>query len=119
MFHSRAGPSTVMDGSRQRTDTSMRTWSLPLAVQPWATTFAPVLVGHLHHLLGDQRPRQRGVQRILALVERVRLERREGEVPEELLLGVDDDRLDGAGRQRPLPQTLEVLHAAHVDQQRR
>ena len=30
-------------GSRARTPMSMRTWSLPLPVQPWATAVAPYL----------------------------------------------------------------------------
>ncbi len=76
----------------------------------------PALVGQLHHLLGDERPGQSGVERVLALIESVGLEGREGEVGEELLLGVDDDRVDRAGGESPLAQALEVLHPADVHQ---
>src|SRR5450759_4380019 len=38
MPHSRAGPMILRAGSRQRSETSKRTWSFPLAVQPWAAT---------------------------------------------------------------------------------
>ena len=36
MPHSRAGATTRMSGFSARADTSIRTWSLPLPVQPWA-----------------------------------------------------------------------------------
>ena len=54
------------------------------------------------------------MKRVLAFVQRVGLEGREGEVGEELLLRVDDHGLDGTGGQRPQPQALQVLHAADV-----
>ena len=41
MPHSRTGASTSRSGARARVDTSKRTWSLPLPVQPWATASAP------------------------------------------------------------------------------
>ena len=39
----RAGAMISSVGSRARTPMSMRTWSLPLPVQPWATAVAPYL----------------------------------------------------------------------------
>ena len=54
------------------------------------------------------------MQGVLVLVERVGLQRLEGVVRDELLFGVHDHGLDGAGRQRPLAQALDVLHLAHV-----
>ncbi len=39
--HTRTGASTSRSGASARTDTSKRTWSLPLPVQPWATESAP------------------------------------------------------------------------------
>ena len=38
---SRMGPITFKFGARAATPNSMRTWSLPLPVQPWATAKAP------------------------------------------------------------------------------
>jgi hypothetical protein len=37
----RTGAMTSSSGARARVDTSNRTWSLPLPVQPWATASAP------------------------------------------------------------------------------
>src|ERR1017187_6681000 len=41
MPESRTGASTLTSGARAARPTSKRTWSLPLPVQPWATTLAP------------------------------------------------------------------------------
>jgi len=41
MPDSRAGAMTRTPGMSARAETSMRTWSLPLPVQPWAMAFAP------------------------------------------------------------------------------
>ena len=49
----------------------------------------------------DDRPRQRGHQRVLALVAGVRRQSRHAEVLGHLVAGVDDDGLDGPGGQRP------------------
>ena len=51
----------------------------------------------------DQRPGQRGDQRIAVHVERVGVHRRDDEVAGELLPGVDDDRLDRAAGEGALP----------------
>ena len=37
----RTGAITSRSGASARVDTSKRTWSLPLPVQPWATASAP------------------------------------------------------------------------------
>ena len=42
MFASRIGASTSRSGASTPNDTSNRTWSLPLPVQPCATTSAPI-----------------------------------------------------------------------------
>ncbi len=39
--HTRTGAMTSRSGARMRDDTSKRTWSLPLPVQPWPTASAP------------------------------------------------------------------------------
>ena len=39
--HVRTGASVSRSGASARVDTSKRTWSLPLPVQPWATASAP------------------------------------------------------------------------------
>ena len=73
--------------------------------------------GDLDEELGDQRPGQRGRQRIGALVQRVRLEVRPDEVADEPLLGVDDVGPRRAGADRPPLDALAERAAADVDRQ--
>ena len=56
----------------------------------------------------DDRARQGRDERVAAFVERIGGERRHGEVAQQLLAGVDDHDLDGAGRRRALAERLEV-----------
>ena len=64
----------------------------------------------------DHRAAQRRHQRVALLVQRVGLERRHQEVVRELVLRVDDDRLDGAAVERALADVLHVFTAlADVD----
>lgn len=75
-----------------------------------------VLAGCGGQVLDDDRPGQRGDQRVLALVERVGLDRREAVLVGELVAGVRDLGLDGAAVQRALADRLQVLAAlADVD----
>ena len=67
-----------------------------------------VLAGRRDEVLHDDRPRQRRHQRVAALVQRVGLQRGGEEVVGELLAGVDDDRLDRAGGERPLAHGVPV-----------
>ena len=69
--HTRTGASTSRSGASARRRHSKRTWSLPLPVQPCATASAPCSRGGAHEVPRDDRPRQRGHERVLALVERV------------------------------------------------
>ena len=74
------------------------------------------LFGDLDLLLGDQRPRDRGAEQILALVERVGAEHREHVVAHELLAQVLDEdvlRLD-AEQQRLLARRLKLLALAEI-----
>ena len=41
MSQSRTGATMRSSGASACTETSMRTWSFPLPVQPWATAVAP------------------------------------------------------------------------------
>jgi hypothetical protein len=67
---------------------------------------------------GDHRAAQRGDQRIALLIERVGFEGGHQEVVRELVLRVDDDRLDGAAVEGALPDVLHVFAAlADVDRQ--
>jgi NAD(P)-dependent dehydrogenase (short-subunit alcohol dehydrogenase family) len=54
-------------------------------------------LGDLHHALGDERPRDRGAEEVLALVNRAGAHHRVDEVLRELLLEVIDVNLRGAG----------------------
>ncbi len=49
------------------------------------------LLGDLDQALGDQRPRDRGAEQVLALIKRVGAEHREDEVAHELLAQVVDE----------------------------
>jgi hypothetical protein len=62
-------------------------------------------------VLDDDRPRERGDQRVLALVERVGLERREAVLVGELLPGIGDLGLDRSAVQRALTDGVQVLAA--------
>ena len=73
---------------------SIRTWSLPLPVQPWAIVSQPGLARVLDRELGDQRPAERGEERVAVAVDGVGLDRRRQELGGEALAGVDDVALD-------------------------
>ena len=99
--------------------TSKRTWSLPLPVQPCAMYLRLVPVRLLDEVLHDDRADHRADERVLVLVERVRLERLGDELLDVLLAHVLDDRLDRADPERLLAHELEVLTLlAHVDRKR-
>ena len=74
------------------------------------------LLGDLDQALGDQRPRDRGAEQILALVEGVGAEHREHIVAHEFLAQVLDEdvlRLD-AEQFRLFPRRLQLLALAEV-----
>ena len=111
----RTGASTSRSGASARVDTSKRTWSLPLPVQPWATPSAPnvraastrcsTMIGRDSDDTSGYRPSYRalalsaGATNSLAYCSHA----------------VDDDHLDGAGGQRPLADDVEVATLADVD----
>ena len=98
---------------------SIRTWSLPLPVQPWAIVSQPGLARVLDRELGDQRPAERREQRIAEPVDRVGLDRREHVLARELLARVDHVRVDRAELERLAPDDLVVLAGLpEVDGQR-
>ncbi len=70
-----------------------------------------VLLGGGDQVLDDDRPREGGDQRVLALVQRVGLERREAVLVGELLPGVGDLGLHRTAVQRPLADGVQVLAA--------
>ena len=80
---------------------------------------APGLTRVLDGELRDQRPPERGEQRIARAVDRVRLDRREHVLAGELLAGVDDVALERAELMRLAADHLVVLAGlAEVDRQR-
>jgi hypothetical protein len=97
--HSRHGTMHWMFGSKWYAVSSNRTWSLPLPVAPW---------------LRDDRPRDGGAEHVQPLVERVRAEHREQEVPHELLAQVALHVLRGAGLLRLLVEAAHLLALAEV-----
>ena len=100
----RTGAMTFSSGASVAIVASMRTWSLPLPVQPWAIVSQPVWRAYVDRELGDQRAAERGEQRVAAAVERVGLDRRHDEVARELLARVDDVALDRAELAAPCPR---------------
>jgi hypothetical protein len=78
----------------------------------------PFFVRDVHEQLRHQRPREGGRERIGVLVDGPRGERREGEVADEVFLGVDDADLRGPGG-KPAGLHHRLLAAlAEVDIQR-
>ena len=74
------------------------------------------LLGDLDLLLGNQRPRDRGAEQILALIHRVGAEHRKYIVADELFAQILDEdvfRLD-AEQQRLLPRRLELFALAKI-----
>ena len=98
-----------ISGSSAATVASIRTWSLPLPVQPCAIVSQPRLARLLDRELRDQRPAERGEQRIAAAVERVRLDRRQHVVARELLLARRPPGVERAEPQRLVAHDVEVL----------
>jgi hypothetical protein len=73
------------------------------------------LAGDLDLALGDQRPRDRGAEQILALIEGVGAEHREDEVAHEFLAQVvDEDVLFDAQHLRLLARGLQLLALAQI-----
>ena len=68
--------------------------------------------------LGDDRPRERGDERVLALVERVREQRLRDLLVRERVLAVDEHDVGRAGRVAARDRRLEVGVLADVDQHR-
>ena len=102
-------------GASVATVASIRTWSLPLPVQPWAIVSQPCS-RRRDGELGDQRPAERREQRVAAAVEGVGLDRRQDVVAGELLAGVDDECLEGAEVARLAGDDVPVLAGlAEVD----
>ena len=97
----------------------MRTWSLPLPVQPWAIVSQPVWRAYVDGELGDQRAAERGEERVAEAVDRVGLDRRDDEVVRELLARVDDVAVDRAELERlALDDVVVLARLAEVDGQR-
>jgi hypothetical protein len=86
-----------------------------LPVAPWATASAPVF-GDLDQALGDQRPRDRGAEQVLALIDGIGAEHREDEVAHEFLAQVLDEDVLGldAHHLGLLARRLELLALAEV-----
>src|SRR5947208_3398407 len=68
--------------------------------------------------IGDHRPRERGDQRVLPLVQRVRLDRLRDLLLREVVLAVDEQYLARAGGIATLERRLEIRLLADVDEHR-
>ena len=75
-------------------------------------------LGDLDEELRDQRPGERGRQRVRALVQRVGLEVRPDEVGDEALAAIDDVGARGARRHGPRLDTGAQRPTAEVDRER-
>ena len=93
---------------------------VPLARATVGDGVGTVLAGRADEVARDDRARQRGDEWVLALVERVGLERGRDVVAGELVLRVDDDRLDRARGERAATDRLPVVvsRLADVDRER-
>ena len=110
---------TFSSGASVAIVASMRTWSLPLPVQPCAIVSQPGLPRVLDGRLGDERPAQRREQRVAEPVDRVGLDRGDDEVVGELLARVDDVRLDRAEVLRlALDDVVVLTRLAEIDRER-
>src|SRR3954453_15542956 len=102
---------TFSSGASVAIVASIRTWSLPLPVQPWAIVSQPESraastasfaisgrpgAGNSGEPPRDQRRAERREQRVAAAVQRVRLDRRQDVVLGELLARVDHDAVERA-----------------------
>ena len=115
-IRSRSGAITRSSGSCALKESSKRSWSLPLPVQPCTTASAPSSSASSATACAITGRRERGDERVLALVERVRLDR-----PRALLFGegglpVDEDDVVGAGGAAALDRRLEIELLADVDE---
>ena len=87
-------------------------------MQPWAIVSQSLAARVLDGELRDQRPAERGEQRVAAAVERVGLDRRRDVLARELLARVDDVAVERAEPQRLALDHLVVLAGlAEVDGQ--
>ncbi len=88
-----------------------------LAGAPVGDRIGAFATGDLDEQLGDQRPRERGGQRVRVLVQRVRLEMRPDEVADEPLPRIDDVGSRGAGADGSLLHAVPERAATDVDRQ--
>ena len=110
---------TSRSGARARVDTSKRTWSLPLPVQPWATASAPCWRAAATRCLTMTGRDSAETSGYLPSYRALALRAGAHEVVGELLAAVDDDGLDRAGGQGPLPDGVPVAALADVGGERR
>ena len=93
----------------------MRAWSLSFvraaAVRDRRRAFD---LRDVDEMLRDERPAERGGQRVAALVHRAGLQRRQDEVARELLAHVEHVRARRADRQRALPHVVQFLALPEV-----
>ena len=78
---------------------------------------AALAVGDLDEQLCDERSRQRGGQRVDALVQRVGLEAGPDELADEAVAAIDDVGAAGAGRERARGDAITQRVATEVDRQ--
>ena len=110
----RAGAMVSRSGARARVDTSKRTWSLPLPVQPWATASAPCWRAAATRCLTMTGRDSDEISGYLPSYLALACRAGRHEVAGELLPAVDDDRLDRAGGQGPAADGVPVAALADV-----
>ncbi len=119
MPHSRAGAITLIAGSMARADTSMRTWSLPLPVQPCAMAAAFSMCAISTSFFAISGRLERRGERIPLFVQRVGLQRGQDVVARKLLAHVQHVASDGAGRHRALANLVELAPLPEIERRRR
>jgi hypothetical protein len=114
--HSRQGAMILMSGSSAYSREFEAHLVVALAGRAVGDRVGADLAGDVDQVLGDQRPRDRGAEQILALVERVGAEHREHVVAHEFLAHILDEDVFGLDAEQLglLARRLELLALAEV-----
>ena len=115
MSHIRAGAMTLMRRLQRAGRDIEPNLVVALAAAAVRDRRGPLHPRDLDQPLGDERPGERGRQRIAILVQRAGLERRQDVVAGELLACIDHVRADGAERQRALADVRELAPLPEVE----
>ena len=110
----RHGAMIFRSGASRANVNSKRTWSLPLPVASVRDRVGAFVARNLDQLLGDDRPRNRRAEQVVAFVHGAGPQHREDEVAREFLAQIDDVKLARAGLERLFFESLGFVALPHV-----